>query len=577
MTTEKIWPCDDEESKRFPLFTRANTGEVFVDAATPLTWSLYGRGVYENGYRDALYKIGVFVPEDFRPEGEGEVVGCFGGYVYINVSLSRVLAVRTPGMTSEAIDQAFFGAHPNVPPHRPNPKDENPACSERMVAWMTSLFSATSVPGIDVVRKRLDEIAKERPDLTKLSNEQLLARFRSLVPEMRKSFAQHMLGTYSANIVSGAVAQIGSAVGLGHLVPKVTAGFGDVDSAKQSFEIWELSRIAKRSKAVKAEFDKGVDGLLGRLEKSDDADAKAFLKGWSTFLSNWGFLGPSVWELRSPTYAANPEIPLRMIDRARTVPDSDSPKNRSASLAREREEAAAQIAAKIEDPATRGQFEAAVAVLPVHMPAREAIKVQSTRFCEEARMNMRELGGRFVKDGTLPRWEDILLLMDNEIDDFLTEPKKFKKTIDERREKLKLLESLWPPFIFEGPPPTIDQFKPRSADTLQPAKKGEVLSGLGASPGTHTGIARIVKSLYDDVELNAGDILVATATDSSWGPLFLTAGAVVTETGAIISHAAIVSRELGIPSAVSVEKATTRIPDGARVTVNGNDGTVTVH
>ena len=51
---EKIWPCDDDESTRFPLFTRANTGEVFVDAATPLTWSLYGRGVYENGYRDAV-------------------------------------------------------------------------------------------------------------------------------------------------------------------------------------------------------------------------------------------------------------------------------------------------------------------------------------------------------------------------------------------------------------------------------------------------------------------------------------------------------------------------------------------
>ena len=95
---DKIWPCDDDASTRFPIFTRANTGEVFTDAATPLTWSVLGRGVYENGYRDALYQMGVFTPADFRPEFEGEVVGCFGGYVYINVSLSRVLAVRTPGM-----------------------------------------------------------------------------------------------------------------------------------------------------------------------------------------------------------------------------------------------------------------------------------------------------------------------------------------------------------------------------------------------------------------------------------------------------------------------------------------------
>ena len=52
------WPCDDKPSNRFPIFTRANTGEVFTDAATPLTWSTFGRGVYDAGYRDALYDPG---------------------------------------------------------------------------------------------------------------------------------------------------------------------------------------------------------------------------------------------------------------------------------------------------------------------------------------------------------------------------------------------------------------------------------------------------------------------------------------------------------------------------------------
>jgi phosphohistidine swiveling domain-containing protein len=66
-------------------------------------------------------------------------------------------------------------------------------------------------------------------------------------------------------------------------------------------------------------------------------------------------------------------------------------------------------------------------------------------------------------------------------------------------------------------------------------------------------------------------------TDASWGPLFLAAGAAVVETGAMVSHAAIVARELGIPAAVSVTGATRRIPTGAIVTVDGNTGTVTVH
>jgi pyruvate,water dikinase len=80
-----------------------------------------------------------------------------------------------------------------------------------------------------------------------------------------------------------------------------------------------------------------------------------------------------------------------------------------------------------------------------------------------------------------------------------------------------------------------------------------------------------------DSDLEPGEVIVAVTTDASWGPLFLAAGAVVVETGAAISHAAIVSRELGIPAAVSVTGATQRIREGASITVDGNAGTVTVH
>ncbi len=573
---DKIWPCDDDESTRFPIFTRANTGEVFSDAATPLTWSVLGRGVYENGYRDALYEMGVFTPEDFRPEFEGEVVGCFGGYVYINVSLSRVLAVRTPGMDWRAIDQAFFGESPDVPPYQPHPLDENPKCSERMVEWMTSLFTATSVPAIDRMRKEIDATIAARPELTALSDADLIARYRGIVPEMRRAFAVHINGLYSANIVAGVVAQISAAVGMSDRVSSLTAGLGGVDSAQQSFDIWDLSRLVRNSATVAAEFDRGVGGVVDRLRDLDDDEARVFLRDWSEFLSAWGFLGPSVWEMRSPTYASRPEIPLRMIDRARHVPDSGSPQARGGSLASDRERAAQEISARIEDPSMLGQFQAAVAVLPLHMPAREASKVQCTRLCDEARMTLRELGGRFVDAGVLPRWEDVLLLMDDEADSFLADPAPWTGTIRERAERLRLLESLWPPFIFVGAPPSLEQFVPRASDRLKPAAVNDVLVGLGASPGTHTGRARLLTSLTDDVDIDDGDVLIAQTTDSSWGPLFLTAGAVVCETGAAISHAAIVSRELGIPSAVSVEGCMSRIADGMMVLVNGDDGTVTV-
>ncbi len=573
---EKIWPCDDEESRRFPIFTRANTGEVFADAATPLTWSVLGQQVYENGYRDALYEMGAFVPADFRPENEGEVVGCFGGYVYINVSLSRVLAVRVPGMDWRAIDQAFFGEAPDVPPYRPHPGDVNAECTEKVGSWLAGLFTATGSPGIERVRARIDEIVAERPDLTTLSEHDLAARYRGLVPDFREAFATHMLATYSANIVSGVVTQIGMAVGLGDLVSSVTSGVGAVESVQQSLDIWRLSRVVRASTALTAEFDRGVDGLVARVEALPDDAGKEFLHGWHAFLDSWGFLGPNVWEMRSPTYASRPEIPLRMIDRARRVGESGSPQARTSSAAGERDRAVEAIVERLPDDATRQQFRAAVGVLPVHMPAREAIKVQSTRLCEEARLTLRELGGRCVASGTLDRWEDLLLLMDAELDPFLDDPGPWADTIRSRGETLRLLESLWPPFLFDGPTPTLDRFRPRAGDTVTAAAPGDVLAGLGVSPGEHTGRARIIRSLDDDADVDEGDIIVASTTDSSWGPLFLTAGAVVCETGAVISHAAIVSREIGIPSAVSVEGCMTRLVDGMTLRVNGDDGTVTV-
>jgi rifampicin phosphotransferase len=78
----------------------------------------------------------------------------------------------------------------------------------------------------------------------------------------------------------------------------------------------------------------------------------------------------------------------------------------------------------------------------------------------------------------------------------------------------------------------------------------------------------------DGGELEPGDVLVARATDPMWTPLFI--AAVVVDVGATLSHAAIVSRELGIPCVVNAAYARRRIPNGATITVDGTTGTVTV-
>jgi pyruvate,water dikinase len=95
-------------------------------------------------------------------------------------------------------------------------------------------------------------------------------------------------------------------------------------------------------------------------------------------------------------------------------------------------------------------------------------------------------------------------------------------------------------------------------------------------PGIAEGTARVILDSNDPSALEPGDVLVAPITDPSWTPLFVPAAGVVVDVGAALSHAIIVSRELGIPCVVSAIGATRSIPDGARVRVDGNTGEVTI-
>ncbi|MDN6605735.1 PEP-utilizing enzyme, partial [Brevibacterium sp.] len=94
--------------------------------------------------------------------------------------------------------------------------------------------------------------------------------------------------------------------------------------------------------------------------------------------------------------------------------------------------------------------------------------------------------------------------------------------------------------------------------------------------GTVTAAARIVRGPSDFATVRRGAIVICPYTDPAWTPLFAVAAGVVTETGGALSHAAIVPREYGNPAVLGVAGVTTRIDDGARITLDGTAGTVTV-
>lgn len=114
---------------------------------------------------------------------------------------------------------------------------------------------------------------------------------------------------------------------------------------------------------------------------------------------------------------------------------------------------------------------------------------------------------------------------------------------------------------FLGPPP-------------QKAPSVDVLLGNAGSPGKVRGTAKVVLSLGEAGKLRPGDVLVAPSTMPAWTPLFAIAAAVVTDTGGILSHCAIVAREYNIPAVLGTGRATAVIQDGQVVEVDGDAGLV---
>ncbi|MFD8562283.1 PEP-utilizing enzyme [Streptosporangium canum] len=90
-----------------------------------------------------------------------------------------------------------------------------------------------------------------------------------------------------------------------------------------------------------------------------------------------------------------------------------------------------------------------------------------------------------------------------------------------------------------------------------------------------TGTARVVRGPGDFARVHPGDILVCPFTDPAWTPLLRIAAGVVTETGGVLSHAAIVAREHAIPAVLGIPNATSRLHDDTVITIDGTTGTVT--
>jgi rifampicin phosphotransferase len=194
-----------------------------------------------------------------------------------------------------------------------------------------------------------------------------------------------------------------------------------------------------------------------------------------------------------------------------------------------------------------------------------------------------EFGQRLAQAGTTETANDVFYFTMEELQDGRDVP--LKNLVQERKAQMEHFSHLTPPTML-GTPPAFDMgdggpmvramFKGEMTPPNTDPHAANTVKGLAGSAGVARGTARVIHSLAEAGKLQPGDVLVAESTVPPWTPLFATACAVVTDTGGVLCHSAVVAREYRIPAVVGAGNATTTFKDGQLLEVDGDAGTVRV-
>lgn len=570
---------DEPISKVFTIWSRANVGEVFPDPITPLNATAGFLELIDRGWRDAMVESKVWGHDVYDPAVRHITAACFHGYLFLNMSLFRLSGVRL-GLGAEIIDDQYFGEMPGIPSYEEEarPGDVDLEATAAATAHMAAnVFGLADLSRWDEERRLVEEIVAARPDLWAIDDAALLDRIVGFDDLFQRLWCSHIVASSGAGLGLGGCAQIAAAVGKPELSLSLSGGIGDVDSAGASLDMWPLSRQVRQSAHLTEVFTADPAGLLERLRADDHPDAVRFVADLDRFLVRWGFRGPNEWELRSETWGTRPAIALAAIAAMRLADDSADPHAGEAARAHQRDVAATEIRAVVAaDEAASAAFEGSMHVAHLFSRARERARMTVAMLVHEQRLAVRELGGRLAERGAIADRSLIYMLTRSELIEHVQSGRAITAPLAEREARYLELFDLIPPFVVVGEVPPRSRWARRSgAPTAEPLAIGESITGLAGSPGRITGPARLIDDPSDPFAIEEGDVMVVPITDPAWTPLFLAAGGVVSDVGAPVSHAAIVSRELGIPCVVSAVGASARITDGMVLELDGTAGTVT--
>ncbi|MFE6859212.1 PEP-utilizing enzyme [Nocardia sp. NPDC057668] len=511
---------DDLLDDRIPVFTATNTSEALPGPLTPLTIDLQA-GAIRLGNEAMGHMIAI---EGVALEHwVSRVTGVMGHHMYINASIGVFSAENMPGWDEESVRRDVYGAIGDVELH---PKGR-PAMATGIGARLGTFKALGRVASTALSYSKSAELinaaahteALDRDRIAELTDEQLHARALLWRDRLNQGWMAASIGV----MMTGAA----TAAHKG----EVKINLERLESARTMLAVERLAALCRKD-----------SGLQGVAKSGDVAAAREkspeFARALDEELARIGHRGPGECELINATFGDRPELLVTAAGRAAEMP------------APQREPVA--------EPTGR-TAKMAVGATIYRERARDAV----VRVTNCLRLVTQERAARLIKAGRLTEIEDSAFLT---LDEILWAPADMAERVARRRAERTRYQGIRMPDVING------DWEPEEISGALPV--GESLSGLGVSPGVVEGTVKLVLSIDDDIE--PGDILVASVTDTGHTAMFGYAGAVVTDIGGAASHAAIVAREFGVPCVVDTKTASTALRDGQRVRVDGAAGTITL-
>jgi phosphohistidine swiveling domain-containing protein len=339
-----------------------------------------------------------------------------------------------------------------------------------------------------------------------------------------------------------------------------------------------------------------VRALLTQAAPADEVLAadQDFEAAFTRYLTVYGCRAPSLstQEIAEPLLEERPDLVLALV---RDQLDSGFDPNGQQKLDQQRDAAANEARVKLSS-GDLSRFERVLDRALAAYPVRE----DNAFFTLGAPVGLLhrtalEFGRRLASRGQITAIQDIFFLRPDEACARLADGTSAHQVVDRRKGERSWALAHPGPASYgrdPGPPPPLrglpDEARLANEAFLWYAdrvlameaqggsEESSRLTGIAASPGRYTGTVRVISSEAEFDRLRNGDVLVCPATSPVWSVLFPSVGALVTDSGGILSHPAIIAREFGVPAVVATRVGTAQLHDGQVVSVDGNTGTVEV-